>query len=131
MNTSNEKNEEKPKKQKPVYISNPTSQISLNEFMGLLTTNPMVYYNKRGKQHTFDNMGVASKKSVKVEDRTGIRYKYIVVMKTYLHLMGDVVVFEWDNGEVKYTTKLNHPDLNNWSGRLYFDSVKSVVGDTK
>ena len=49
-----------------------------------------------------------------------MKYKYTVSMKTYLHLSGDVVIMEWLDGEVKYTTKLNHSDLKNWSSKMYW-----------
>ena len=41
-------------------------------------------------------------------------------MKTYLHLVGDLVIMEWFDGEVKFNTKINHPDLKNWSGKMYW-----------
>jgi len=104
---------------------NVTSHILLDHFKGMFSNDKIVFYDKRGKKEEFDNMGVVSKRYVKVEDRNGTRNKFVVVMKTYLHLMGDVVVMEWDNSEVKYTTKINHEDLQNWSGRMYWKGTYS------
>ena len=64
-------------------------------------------------------------KIIKVEDKNGSRTKYIVTMRTYLHLSGDLVIIEWDNSEVKYTTKLNHPELENWTSKMYWKGVYS------
>lgn len=106
---------------------NVTPHILLDHFKGMLSSDKIVFYDKRGGKFEFDNMGVTSRRYVKVDDRNGSRNKFVVSMKTYLHLMGDVVVMEWDNSEVKYTTKLNHIDLQNWSGKMYWKGTYSQV----
>ena len=104
-----------------------TPHILLDHFKEMLTNNKIVFYDKRGNKNEFDNMGISSRRTVKMEDKNGTRNKYVVVMKTYIHLMGDVVVMEWDDDEVSYTTKLNHADLQNWSGKMHWKGTYSQV----
>ena len=107
---------------------NVTPHILLDHFKGMLSNDKIVFYDKRGVKNEFDNSGISSRKYVHVEDkRKEKRTKFVVVMKTYLHLMGDLVVMEWDNGEVRYTTKLNHEDLQNWSEKMYWKGTYSQV----
>ena len=111
---------------KPLYNNkNVTTHILLEQFKEMLTKDKVVFYDKKGRKSEFDNMGIFSRRTVKLEDKNGPRNKFIVVMKTYLHLSGDMVTMEWDNTEVKYTTKLNHPDLENWSSKMYWKGTYS------
>ena len=103
-----------------------SANITLEQFKALLTKDKIVYYDKRGRSNEFDNEGILRrhcetiKEKNKEDEKDKPKYKFTVWMKTYLHLAGDIVIMEWFDGEVKFNTKLNHQDLKNWSGRMYW-----------
>lgn len=106
-----------------------STNITLERFKTLLTKDKIQFYDKRGRLSEFDNDGILKrycetiKEKNKEDDKDKPKYKFTVWMKTYLHLSGDVVIMEWFDGEVKFNTRLNHPDLKNWSGRMYWKGV--------
>ena len=56
-----------------------------------------------------------------VTDEKGVaRVRHIVHIKTYVSLMGDILMFTWDNDEVSFYTKLNHSELPNWGGKMFW-----------
>ena len=112
LNTTNEK--------KTTKYKGVTLKITLEEYENLLKSNNLVFYNKAGKKLEFENNRIKSKKYVKVFDKEKERIKLMVTMETYLHMMGDLILMEWDNEQVTYTTKINHADLKNWSGIMYW-----------
>jgi hypothetical protein len=106
-----------------------TSQLSLANFYKLFSNKTITYYDKRGKKHEFDNEGIIKKYIEQVKDKSGkvitdekgnVRLKYTVHVKTYISLMDDIVMISWDNNEVSFYTKLNHHQLNNWGGKMYW-----------
>ena len=97
-----------------------SSKISMNEFRAMLSQKIISFYDKKGRNIDFDNDGIYRRYNSVVIDGNGkSRTRYSIAIKTYLHLMGDIVVFTWDNDEVTYTTKLNHPNLENWGGKMF------------
>lgn len=119
-----------------------TEEIELNAFKKMVNNKMIYFYDKRGRKCEFENYGVVSsrtfeikekvkeeakpesepktEKTEKTEDKYTTRYKYVVSIRTYLQLEGDIVVMEWEKNEVKYHTKLNHPELKNWSSRMFW-----------
>jgi hypothetical protein len=112
---------------------NVTTSITLEKFKSLLSQDKIVFYDKSGKETEFFNDGVFGRRSEiiygkrsesdKEKDKDNAKPKFTVSMNTYLHLMGDIIVMEWFDNEVKYTTKLNHADLKNWSSKMYWKTV--------
>lgn len=99
-----------------------TPSITLDAFKCLFGNDKVVYYNKKGRQQEFENEGVCRRYSEEVKDSAGkVRTRYIVVTKAYLHLTGDKIMYTWDNNEVSFYTQLNHPDLDNWGGKMYWE----------
>jgi hypothetical protein len=99
---------------------NVSPNITLEQFKSLLSKDKIVFFDSRGKSTEFYNEGIVGRHYDTIKDKDKMKYKYTVSMKTYLHLSGDVVIMEWLDGEVKYTTKLNHSDLKNWSSKMYW-----------
>jgi hypothetical protein len=99
------------------------AKIPFNKFKEMLSGEKFIYYDKYGRATELDNDGVFGRKYETIKEKDTTKYKFTVSMKTYLSLVGDVIVMEWLDGEVKYYTKLNHPDLKNWSGRMYWKGV--------
>jgi hypothetical protein len=108
---------------------NVTTSITLEKFKSLLSQDKIVFYDKSGKQSDFCNDGVFGRRTEIVyekrseKEKENGKNKFTVSMNTYLHLMGDIVVMEWFDNEVKYTTKLNHGELKNWSSKMYWKTV--------
>jgi hypothetical protein len=108
--------------------NNLTDQLSLDKFKNLITQNQINFYDKYGKKDSFDNNGVIKKycetiMETKKENGQNVKkptIKYICRLKTFFNVMGDTVQLEWKDGEVKYTTKLNHPELQNWTSKMYW-----------
>ncbi len=99
-----------------------TPTITLDAFKRLFGNEKVVFYNKKGRQQDFENDGVCRRYSEEVKDNTGkVRTRYVVITKTYLHLMGDRIMYTWDNDEVSFYTQLGHPDLDNWGGKMYWE----------
>jgi len=99
-----------------------TPTITLDAFKRLFGNEKVVFYNKKGRQQGFENDGVCRHYSEEVKDNTGkVRTRYVVITKTYLHLMGDRIMYTWDNDEVSFYTQLDHPDLDNWGGKMYWE----------
>lgn len=99
-----------------------TPTITLDTFKYLFGNDKVVFYNKKGRQQEFENDGVCRRYSEEVKDSTGkLRTRHVVIIKTYLHLMGDRIMFTWDNDEVSFYTQLGHPDLDNWGGKMYWE----------
>jgi hypothetical protein len=103
-----------------------TSKVAMDEFKGMFSQKLISFYDKKGRIIEFDNEGVCRRYTTEVSDSNGkTRTKYYVMIKTYISLMGDMVVFTWDNNEVTFTTKLNHPDLENWGGKMFLQAKKN------
>ena len=110
---------------------NVTTSITLEKFKSFLSQDKIVFYDKSGKETEFFNDGVFGRRSEIVygkrsesdKEKENAKPKFTVSMNTYLHLMGDIIVMEWFDNEVKYTTKLNHADLKNWSSKMYWKTV--------
>lgn len=106
-----------------------TPHLSLPDFQKLFSNKTITYYDKKGNKYEFENWGILKKTTEQMKDKTGKvitdekgtpRIKYTVHMKTYISLMGDVVMVSWDNNEVSFYTKLNHQDLSNWGKKMYW-----------
>ena len=102
---------------------NVTPNITLEQFKALISKDKIVFYDKHGKSSEFVNEGIFGRHYDTVKDKDKMKYKFTVSMRTYLNLTGDIVVMEWLDGEVKYTTKLNHCDLKNWSSKMYWNEL--------
>ena len=108
-----------------------TPHLSLSNFQKLFSNKSVIYYDKRGNKYDLENCGIVKRTSDQVKDKNGkvitdengnTRIKHTVHMKTYVSLMGDIVMISWDNNEVSFYTKLNHPELQNWGKKMYWKS---------
>lgn len=106
-----------------------TPNLSFGNFKKLFENKVVTFYDKYGRENEFDNYGIIKRTSEEIKDKNGkpmtdekgnVRTKYTVYMKTYINLMGDVVMITWDNDEVSFYTKLGHPDLTNWGRKMYW-----------
>lgn len=106
-----------------------TPNLSYANFQKLFSGKVVTFYDKYGRDTEFENYGVMRRTSEEVKDKNGklvtdekgtVRTRHTVYMKTYVSLMGDIVMFTWDDGEVSFYTKLNHPDLPNWGRKMYW-----------
>ena len=101
-----------------------TPKISLDKFKNLFSNKTMSYFDKRGNQMEYDNEGVHKRYSEEITETNGkSRTRYVVIMKTYINLMGDMITFTWDNEEASFYTKFNHPDLSNFGGKMFWKNA--------
>lgn len=107
------------------------AECSLDKFKRVITDKVISYYDRRGKECEFENWGISKRLIEEVKDRDGkvvkdengnVKKRFIVYMKTYLSLVGDIVILTWSDNEVSYYTNLNHPELKNWGGKMYWKS---------
>jgi hypothetical protein len=106
-----------------------TQNLSFVNFQKLFSNKVITYYDKYGRETEFDNYGITKRTSEEVKDKNGnpllnekgdARTRHTVYMKTYISLMGDIVMITWDNDEVSFYTKLGHPELRNWGRKMYW-----------